>query len=238
MKIKDEQRSVTLREQMNIMQEQLNLKQELLNLKQEQTNTMLQKMINIVINLESFQATGPSISPDHLPNEPQMHEAGQRYDVQSERAERECVVPIPMEQAQAEGTAGQSAGAQLQTNPQELDFWYVLYSFKEPIRLLVRYLKFKLGVDIQGNRLGSLVITVSCSSLQVLERLWDDYCSKNLNEVVQQTLVTAEVLKELGVSEVKLKTTISEEEYEACKEFLMQSSGKIYSVVGIALIIL
>ena len=231
MKIKDEQRSVILKEQMNIMQEQLNLKQ-------EQTNTMLQKMINIVINLESFQATGASISPSHLLNEPQMHEAGQRYDVQSEREERECVVPITMEQTQAEGTAGQSAGAQLQTNQQDLDFWYVLYSFKEPIRLLVRYLKFKLGVDIQGNKLGSLVITVSCSSLQVLERLWDDYCSNHLNEVVQQTLVTAEVLKELGVSEVKLKTTISEEEYEACKEFLMQSSGKIYSVVGIALIIL
>ena len=91
---------------------------------------------------------------------------------------------------------------------------------------MVRYLKYKLGVDIQGNRLGSLVITVSCSSLQVLERLWEDYCRGHLNEVVQQTLVTEAILKELGLSEVKLKIIISEEEYKACKEFFMQSSGK------------
>ena len=205
---------------------QLKIKEEQLYLKQEQTNTTLQQVINIVINCESFQAAGPSISPDHLPNEPQLQDSGWRYDIQSEREERECVVPIPMEQAQAEGAAGQS-GVQLQTNQQELDFWYVLYSFKEPIRLLVRYLKFKLGVDIQDNRLGSLVITVSCSSLQVLERLWDDYRSGHLNEVIQQTLVTADVLEELGLSEVKLKTIISEEEYKACREFFMQSSGNL-----------
>ena len=239
-KIKDEQRSVIL-EQVNLKQEQLNVKQEQLYLKQEQmylkqeqmylkqqeqTNTTSQQVINIVINCESFQAAGPSISPDHLSNEPQLQESGWRYDMQSEREERECVVAIPMEQTQAEGAAGQS-GVQLQTNQQELDFWYVLYSFKEPIRLLVRYLKFKLGVDIQDNQLGSLVITVSCSTLQVLERLWDDYCSGHLNEVIQQTLVTAEVLEELGLSEVKLKTIISEEEYKACREFFMQSSGNL-----------
>ena len=227
-KLTNEVKQVKIKEeQLYLKQEQLYLKQEQMYLKQqEQTNTTSQQVINIVINCESFQAAGPSISLDHLPNESQLQESGWRYDMQSEREDRECVVPIPMEQTQAEGAAGQS-GVQLQTNQQELDFWYVLYSFKEPIRLLVRYLKFKLGVDIQDNRLGSLVITVSCSTPQVLERLWDDYCSGHLNEVIQQTLVTAEVLEELGLSEVKLKTIISEEEYKACREFFMQSSGNL-----------
>ena len=70
------------------------------------------------------------------------------------------------------------------------------------------------------------MITVSCSSLEVLEQLWRDYCSGHLNEVVQETLVTEQVLKELSLSEVKLKTIISEKEYNACKEWFMRRSGK------------
>ena len=131
---------------------------------------------------------------------------------------------------QTEGASGQSTAGQLQTNqskpPANIDFWYVVYSFKEPIIALFKYLIKKLGVHVQDNKLGSLVITVSCGSLEVLENLWEDYCSGHLNEVVQETLVTKEVLKALCLSEVKLKTTISEEEYKACKEWFMQRSGK------------
>ena len=228
MKIKEEQRNITLMEQMRIMQDQLNQRnielQEQLNIKlQEQSNTMLDQMINIVIRPESYKPGGSSsISPGHLPSDPQLQEAGVQ-------PQRECVIPIPMEQPQAEGATGQSTG-ELQTNqqnpPANLDFWYVLYSFKEPIILLLRYLRIKLGVDVQDNRLGSLVITVSCSSLEVLEQLWGDYCSDHLSEVVQETLVTEQLLKELCLSEVKLKTIISEKEYSACKEWFMQRSGK------------
>ena len=75
---------------------------------------------------------------------------------------------------------------------------------------MLEYLKRKLGVVVQGFRQGSLIIIVSCCSLEVLEALWKDYRRGHLNEVVQDTLVTAEVLKELNLSEVKLKTIISE----------------------------
>ena len=213
MKIKEEQRNITLMEQLRIMQDQLNIKQDQLNIKlQEQANAM-EQMINIVINPESFKpGRSSSISPGHVSSGPQLQEAG----VQPQRV---CVIPIPMEQT-----------GELQTNqqnpPVNLDFWYVLYSFKEPIILLLRYLKIKLGVDVQDNRLGSLVITVSCSSLEVLEQLWGDFCSGHLNEVVQETLVTEQLLKELCLSEVKLKTIICEKEYSACKEWFMQRSGK------------
>ena len=36
------------------------------------------------------------------------------------------------------------------------------------------------------------MISVTCSSLQALERLWDDYCSGHLSQVVQKLLVTPE----------------------------------------------
>ena len=116
--------------------------------------------------------------------------------------------------------------------PIVLDFWYVVYSFKKPLDVLLEYLKLKLGVDVQGYRLGSLVITVSCSSLEVLEALWKDYRTGHLNEVVQVTLVRAEVLKELDLREVTLRTIISEEDYLSYKNFLKYRSGNKISRSG------
>ena len=136
---------------------------------------------------------------------------------------------IPPEQSSAEGTDGLSTLTELQASQQNipvvLDFWYVVYSFKRPLELLIRYLKIKLGVDVQSYRLGSLVITVSCSSLEVLEALWNEYRTGRLNEVVQDTLVTRQVLEKLDLSEVKLRTIISEEDYLSYKDFLNQREG-------------
>ena len=141
----------------------------------------------------------------------------------------ETRIPIPPEQSSAEGTAGLSTLSALQASQQNipvvLDFWYVVFSFKRPLELLIRYLKIKLGVDVQSYRLGSFVITVSCSSLEVLEALWNEYRTGRLNEVVQDTLVTGEVLEKLELSEVKLRTIISEEDYLSYKEFLKNRSG-------------
>ena len=133
------------------------------------------------------------------------------------------------EQSSAEGTAGLSTLSALQESQQNipvaLDFWYVVFSFKRPLELLITYLKLKLGVDVQSYRLGSFVITVSCSSLEVLEALWNEYRTGRLNEVVQDTLVTGEVLEKLELCEVKLRTIISEEDYLSYKEFLKNRSG-------------
>ena len=112
----------------------------------------------------------------------------------------------------------------LQNRPKAIDFWDVVCAFKKLLEILLEYLKTKLGVVVQGFRQGSLIITVSCSSLEVLEALWKDYRRGHLNEVVQDTLVTAEVLKELNLSEVKLKTIISEDEYKLCKDLFIHKS--------------
>jgi len=67
---------------------------------------------------------------------------------------------------------------------------------------------------------GSLIITVKCNSLQILDELWEDYCSGHLNEVAQKFLVTKDILETFGLIEMKLSTTIVEEEYKACREYI------------------
>ena len=84
-------------------------------------------------------------------------------------------------------------------------------SFKE-------YLK-EMRLIITGTSVGSLVITVKCESLMILEGLWTDYSSGHLGEVVQNCFVTEKILKELNLAELRLKTTMDIEEYNACKMF-------------------
>ena len=80
------------------------------------------------------------------------------------------------------------------------------------------YLK-EMRVLITDVKVGSLQITVKCDSLEILERLWEDYSSGHLGEVVQRCFVTEETLTKLSLAELNLQTTISEEEYMACKMY-------------------
>ena len=77
----------------------------------------------------------------------------------------------------------------------------------------------KMRLLITGVAVGSLVITVKCKSLKVLEELWTDFLSGHLSEVVQNCFVTEKIMKELNLAELRLKTTIDKEEYNACKMF-------------------
>ena len=217
METKDEIEKVRITQE--LIQKQLQQMQIEQKLIQEQMKSeQEQRHMEILIALKSLKASGSAVSPsarmegDQLPFE-----------------RLETRIPIPPEQSSAEGPAGLSILSALQASQQNtpvvLDFWYVVFSFKRPLELLIRYLKIKLGVDVQSYRLGSLVITVSCSSLEVLEALWNEYRTGRLNEVVQDTLATGEVLEKLELSEVKLRTIISEEDYLSYKEFLKNRSG-------------
>ena len=199
--------------------EKVRITQELIQ-KQLQQMQIEQKErdLEIRIVLNSLKASGSAVSP-----------SARMEDDQLPFERLETRIPIPSEQSSAEGTAGLSTLSALQASQQNipvvLDFWYVVFSFKRSLELLIRYLKIKLGVDVQSYRLGSFVITVSCSSLEVLEALWNEYRTGRLNEVVQDTLVTGEVLEKLELCEVKLRTIISEEDYLSYKEFLKNRSG-------------
>ena len=78
---------------------------------------------------------------------------------------------------------------------------------------------------MRNNEVGSWHITVECSSLQVLEGLWEDYRSGHLNSVAQEMLITPQVLQKLSFTELKLKTFISEDQWEKGKGLLEASSG-------------
>ena len=110
--------------------------------------------------------------------------------------------------------------------PAEVDMWNVIMSFKDSFRVLFRYVRNKLNATVEDIELGSLSITVRCSSLKILEGLWEDYISGHLNQVVQEALVTHEVLEILDLDDLKLKVFISEEEYEKGKKVFADSSGE------------
>ncbi len=138
-------------------------------------------------------------------------------------------------QLQAEATGGSLGGVSnqgaLPSTQEVLNLAAVKYlktidpSKPEDLNGLVYYLERVRNVLIVDTKSGSLIITVECCSLEILDRLWEDYCTGFLNKMAQRFLVTDELLKELGLTEVKLKTTILEEEYRACREHFLQYSG-------------
>ena len=140
-----------------------------------------------------------------------------------------CIVPTAPDQEQTAGE--ESLHVEIPENPQhlptaEIEIWNVLLSFKDSFGLFLQYLRGKLNVLVRRLDVGSLLITVECSSLPILEALWEDYSSGHLSQVAQETLITSEVLEKLELTEVNLKTFISEEEYEKVKQIFMDNSGK------------
>lgn len=96
-------------------------------------------------------------------------------------------------------------------------------------RVLQYILRFK-GVLVADIQFGSLTIVVKCSSLQGLHELWEDCRTGHLGEMVQRYLVTADTLSAFGVTEVKIMTSINEEEYRACEQIFLKLQGKIVSL--------
>ena len=99
-------------------------------------------------------------------------------------------------------------------------------STPEDFNGFIRYMQKVREAIIVDVTTGSLIITVECSSLQILDKLWIDYTTGRLDEMAQKFLVTEDVLKAFGLTELKLKTTIVEEEYRACREVFLTSLGR------------
>jgi len=100
------------------------------------------------------------------------------------------------------------------------------------------YLRENLDLELSEKKPGSLILTVHCRTLEILERLWEDYCSGHLNEVVKECFLTDETTKtkeerdgksDGDVETISLQTTISREDYLRCKAFLTEMSGKLSS---------
>ena len=87
-------------------------------------------------------------------------------------------------------------------------------------RLIVEY-----KVELVSLTFSSLRITVRCSTQEILEHFWTDYCSGHLNYLAETLLVTDEIKAQFDVKAIELNTTILEEEYLACKHFLLETTG-------------
>ena len=98
---------------------------------------------------------------------------------------------------------------------------------REGLSALLQCLKDKYNAVMESIESGSLRITVRCSTLESLERLWNDCHSGGIDDMAEKCLITDEIKKELNVEDVKLKTKILEEDYLACKQSLMAISGMI-----------
>ena len=96
----------------------------------------------------------------------------------------------------------------------------------EQLNGFVRYLEDVRKVLVLDLESGSLILTALCSSLEILDALWYDYCTGHLNDMAQKYLVTKDVLKEFGLTELKLTTTIQREEYMAARKLFLQGSGE------------
>ena len=114
-----------------------------------------------------------------------------------------------MESARTEKILGLIAENYLQTTPPQ--------SSEEHNRFKTYLTEMK--VLLTGVSRGSLLITVRCDSLESLERLWEENSCGHLDKMVQDCFVTEKVMKELHLVELKLKTTMDIEEYNACKVY-------------------
>lgn len=99
-------------------------------------------------------------------------------------------------------------------------------STQEELNGFCEYLSNIRQLLIVDKKMGSLIITVQCNSLQILDGLWEDYCAGHLQEMAQTYLVTKDILKELGVDELQLTVTIKEEEYRTCRKRLLRHEGR------------
>lgn len=100
----------------------------------------------------------------------------------------------------------------------------------EGFECVLQYIRRLKGVFVADFQFGSLTIVVKCSSLQALHELWEDCRTGHLGEMVQKYLVTADTLSAFGVTEVKIMTSINEEEYRACEQHFLKLQGKIVSL--------
>lgn len=66
----------------------------------------------------------------------------------------------------------------------------------------------------------TLRIEVKCLTLESLEHLWQEYRSGQLDRMAENLLVTDDIKRKFNVESIKLKATISEADYLACKEYL------------------
>ena len=102
--------------------------------------------------------------------------------------------------------------------------------FDSSVDRLATFIEKTFEANVMMVQSGSLIITVQCPTLESLESLWNGYSSGYLNDIVERFLVTDELKRKLGMDNVRLKTTIEEENYLICKKAFVENSGELGSL--------
>ena len=103
---------------------------------------------------------------------------------------------------------------------------YRRVSTADGVSALIEHIQDAYNLALKSVGEGSLEITFRCPSLESLESLWSDYQSGHLNNIAQGYHVTDDIKKKLNLENVRLETTIEEENYRICKEILTKKSCK------------
>ena len=98
-------------------------------------------------------------------------------------------------------------------------------SSKDQLNEFVEYMERVRKVMIVDVKKGSLIFTLECGLVQILDELWEDYSTGHLNKVAESCLVTNDILEEFGLSSLKLTSNIKEEDYRACRQRLATNEG-------------
>ena len=116
-----------------------------------------------------------------------------------------------------------------ETLAQQIQLYFqhrTIYS-AEGVSGLIEYIVDTHKVATKSVGLGSLEITFECTSLESLASLWSDYQSGHLNDIAERCLVTDDIRRKLNFENVRLKTTIDEENYRMCKKILKEKSCEL-----------
>lgn len=89
----------------------------------------------------------------------------------------------------------------------------------------LKYLTEVRKVLVLDAKTGSLIFTLECVSLQILDELWKDYKTGYLDKVAQVYLVTNDILEEFGLSSFEVMSNIKEEDYSVCRQQLATKEG-------------
>ena len=90
----------------------------------------------------------------------------------------------------------------------------------------LEYLEQTYDLSCLTFNLGSLIISLDCKTLKGLDKLWNDHLSGHLGKVAKKHLVADEMIKNLNLRTINLKTNIDEENYLNCRKVFMELSSE------------
>ena len=94
------------------------------------------------------------------------------------------------------------------------------------VESLLKFIIKSYNLSVESLGIGCLEVIVQCPKLESLERLWSDCCSGVLDKVAESYLVTGELKRKLNLETVRMKATITKENYLMCRKALREMEGQ------------